>query len=133
LAQFLLQASGLREFWRAYRPRIDLRDPGVRRILALAGTVAAGLVVTIIANLIDVNLFLRLPEGNLTSREYATRIIQFPLGIVGLAVSFAVLPTLSRLNPGAGGTLAEYRAALAFAIKLVLVLMLPALAVGVAL
>ena len=37
LAQFLLQASGLAPFWRAYRPRIDLADPGVRRILALAG------------------------------------------------------------------------------------------------
>ena len=32
--------------------------------------------------------------------EYATRIIQFPLGIVGLAVSFAILPTLSRFNDG---------------------------------
>ncbi|HEV7664225.1 MAG TPA: lipid II flippase MurJ, partial [Chloroflexota bacterium] len=27
LAQFLLQASGLRRFWVAYRPRIDLQDP----------------------------------------------------------------------------------------------------------
>ena len=32
LAQFLLQASGLRSFWRAYRPHIDLEDPAVRRI-----------------------------------------------------------------------------------------------------
>src|SRR4030081_1873972 len=46
LAQFLLQASGLSAFWRAYRPRFDLTDPAVRRILALGGTVAAGLVVT---------------------------------------------------------------------------------------
>src|SRR5712671_1764836 len=42
LAQFLLQASGLRPFWRAYRPGIDLSDPAVRRILTLGGTVAAG-------------------------------------------------------------------------------------------
>jgi putative peptidoglycan lipid II flippase len=133
LAQFGLQASGLREFWRVYRPHIDLKDPAVRRILTLAGTVAAGLVVTTIASLIDVNLALRLPEGNYTSMQYATRIIQFPLGIVGLAVSFAILPTLSRLNPGGGGSLAEYREALAFGIKLVLLLMLPALAIVAAL
>src|SRR5450631_4435959 len=56
LAQFLLQASGLAPFWRAYRPRIDLADPSVRRILALAGTVAAGLVVTAAGQLIDRNL-----------------------------------------------------------------------------
>jgi putative peptidoglycan lipid II flippase len=61
--------------------------------------------------------------------QYATRMIQFPLGIVGLAVSFAILPTLSRVNPGAGGSLAEYRDALVFGIKLVLLLMLLALVV----
>ena len=133
LAQFGLQASGLRDFWRVYRPHIDLKDPAVRRILTLAGTVAAGLVVTTVASLIDVNLALRLPEGNYTSMQYATRVIQFPLGIVGLAVSFAILPTLSRLNPGAGGNLGEYRDALAFGIKLVLLLMLPALAIVAAL
>jgi putative peptidoglycan lipid II flippase len=133
LAQFLLQASGLRDFWRAYRPRIDLQDPAVRRILGLAATVAAGLLVTATGSLIDRNLALSLPAGNLTSMDYATRIIQFPLGIVGLAVSFAILPTLSRLNPGGGGSLSEYREALVFGIKLVLLLMLPTLAIVAAL
>jgi putative peptidoglycan lipid II flippase len=65
--------------------------------------------------------------------QYATRIIQFPLGIVGLAVSYAILPTLSRLNPGGGGNLDEYRDALVFGIKLVLLLMLPAFAIVAAL
>jgi putative peptidoglycan lipid II flippase len=116
-----------------YRPRIDLADPGVRRILRLAGTVAAGLVVTAVSQLIDRNLALRLPEGSLTSMEYATRVIQVPLGIVGLAVSFAILPTLSRLNTGVRDSLVEYRSALAFGIKLVLLLMLPILALVAAL
>lgn len=133
LAQFLLQASGVRRFWVFYRPRIDLADPGARRILRLAGTVAAGLAVTIVAQLIDRNLALRLPDGNLTSMEYATRMIQFPLGIVGLAVSFAILPTLSRFSLGAEASLAEYREALVFGLKLVLLLMLPALALVAAL
>jgi putative peptidoglycan lipid II flippase len=126
LAQFLLQASGLAPFWRAYRPRVDLADPGVRRILTLAGTVAAGLVVTAMSQLIDRNLALRQPEGSLSSMEYATRVIQFPLGIVGLAVSNAILPTLSRFNDRTRENLAEYRAALVFGLKLVLLLMLPA-------
>src|SRR5579859_2851209 len=126
LAQFLLQASGLAPFWRAYRPRIDLADPGVRRILALAGTVAAGLVVSAAGQLIDRNLALRQPEGSLSSMEYATRIYQFPLGIVGLAVSYAILPTLSRFSDDARGSAAGYREALLFGLKLVLLLMLPA-------
>ncbi|MGI9147847.1 MAG: murein biosynthesis integral membrane protein MurJ [Chloroflexota bacterium] len=126
LAQFVLQASGLAPFWRAYRPRVDLADPGVRRILALAGTVAAGLVVTATVQLIDRNLALRQPEGSLSSMEYATRIIQFPLGIVGLAVSNAILPTLSRFDDRTHAVGAEYREALVFGLKLVLLLMLPA-------
>ncbi|HEY0583708.1 MAG TPA: murein biosynthesis integral membrane protein MurJ, partial [Chloroflexota bacterium] len=125
LAQFLLQASGLGPFWRAYRPRIDLRDAGVRRILALGGTVAAGLVVTAAGQLIDRNLALRLPEGNLSSMEYATRVIQFPLGIVGLAVSFAILPTLSAFKEPTAEHRSGYREALLFGLKLVLLLMLP--------
>jgi putative peptidoglycan lipid II flippase len=125
LAQFLLQAAGLAEFWRAYRPRIDLADPAVRRILKLAGTVAAGLVVTVIGQLIDRNLAASLPEGSLSSMEYATRVIQFPLGAVGLAASFAILPTLARFSDDSP---AEYRDALVFGLKLVLLLMLPAFA-----
>ena len=128
LAQFVLQASGLRPLWRAYRPRIDLSDPGVRRILRLGGTVAAGLVVTATGQFIDRNLASGLPEGSLTSMEYATRVIQFPLGIVGLAVSFAILPTLSRFSDAAESSLPDYRAALVFGLKLVLLLMLPAFA-----
>jgi putative peptidoglycan lipid II flippase len=130
LGQFCLQGSGLIAFWRVYRPRIDLADPGVRRILKLAGTVAAGLVVTTIGLLIDRNLASHLPEGNVTSMEYATRLIQFPLGIVGLAVSYAVLPTLSlHAKSASPGDLTNYRAALLFGLKLVLLLMLPALAI----
>lgn len=130
LAQFFLQASGLREFWHLYRPRIDLTDPGVRKILVLAGTVAAGLTVTTVQVFIDRNLASHLPEGNVTSMEYSTRLIQFPLGIVGLAISYAVLPTLSRFARNAAeGDITDYRAALEFGLKLVLLLMLPALAV----
>jgi len=88
--------------------------------------VAAGLLVTAAVQLIDRNLALRQPEGSLSSMEYATRVIQFPLGIVGLAVSNAILPTLSRFHDRTRESVAEYREALVFGLKLVLLLMLPA-------
>jgi putative peptidoglycan lipid II flippase len=133
LAQFGLQASGLRAFWRVYRPHLDLQDPAVRRILTLVATVATGLVVAAIGQLIDRNLALTLPAGNLSSMEFATRVIQFPLGIVGLAVSFAVLPTLSSYYAQAEEGLSGYRDTLVFGLKLVLLLMLPILAGVIAL
>jgi len=129
LAQFTLQAFGLREFWRAYRPRIDLADAAVRRILALGATVAAGLLVTIAGQLIDRTLASSLPEGSVTLMEFATRVIQVPLGIVGLAVSYAVLPTLARFSAGDESSVADYRSALLFGLKLVLLLMLPTYAI----
>ena len=134
LAQFLLQASGLRAFWRAYRPRIDLADParaphpGARRHRRRRAWSSPSP-----ASSSTATWRRRLPEGSLSSMEYATRVIQFPLGIVGLAVSFAILPTLSRFNDGADGEPGGYREALVFGLKLVLLLMLPALAVLAAL
>jgi putative peptidoglycan lipid II flippase len=128
LGQFLLQAAGLRAFWRAYRPRIDLRDPAVRRVLALSGPVAAGMLVTVAGYALDVNLASRLPAGSLSAKQYATTLIQFPLGMVGLAASVAILPTLSRLGGGAEASARGYREALLFGVKLILLLMLPTLA-----
>ncbi|MDQ3809537.1 MAG: murein biosynthesis integral membrane protein MurJ, partial [Chloroflexota bacterium] len=133
LAQLVLQALGLPSFWRAYRPRIDLADPAVRRILALGATVALGLLVTIAGQLIDRSLASLLAEGSLTRMEFATRVIQVPLGIVGLAVSYAVLPSLSRSSTGPDASLASYRAALLFGLRVVLLLMLPTLALIAAL
>src|SRR6185295_3185121 len=133
LAQFLVQAFGLREFWRVYRPHLDLGDPAVRRILTLGATVAAGLLVTIAGQLIDRTLASSLTAGSITLMEFATRVIQVPLGIVGLAVSYAVLPTLARFSTGPESNLAAYRDALLFGLKLVLLLMLPIFAIVAAL
>jgi putative peptidoglycan lipid II flippase len=128
LAQMLLQAAGLRSFWRVYRPSIHLSDPATRRVLALYGPVAAGMLVTVAGYFIDRNLASRLPDGHMTAMQAATTLIQFPIGLVGIAASYAVLPTLSRFGKGIEENLAEYRATLVFGLKLILLLMLPALA-----
>jgi len=133
VAQLLLQAAGLRELWTAYRPRIDLNDPGIRRILKLGATVAAGLLVTIAGQVLDRWLASHLAEGSLQRMDFATRVIQFPLGIVGLAVSFAVLPTLAQFSTGPERNLGAFRDALVFGLELVLLLMLLALALVAAL
>lgn len=128
LAQFVLQAAGLVRFWRVYRPHIDLDDPGVRRVLQLAAPVTAGMLVTIAGYAIDTNLASRTPAGSLSAKLYATTLIQFPLGMVGWATSYAVLPTLSRFGAGVEESVGSYRDALLFGMKLILLLMLPILA-----
>ena len=133
LGQVLLQAPGLGRwhFW----PSLDLDRPELRAILRLYGPVALGMIVTIVGIVIDRNLASGLAEGSLSVMNYATRLIQFPLGLVGTAVSFAVLPLLSR-HASTLATAAEagtadpdavegYRETLRFGARVVLLLMLP--------
>lgn len=132
--QVLLQAPGLGR-WR-YRPLLELHRPEVRAILRLYLPVALGMIVTIAGIVIDRNLASRLAEGSLSVMNYATRLIQFPLGLVGTAIAFAVLPLLSRhasalAAAAQGGTpapdaAADYRETLRFGVRFVLLLMLPA-------
>jgi putative peptidoglycan lipid II flippase len=141
--QVLLQVPGLGR--PRYRPALDLRSPEVRAILRLYTPVALGMIVTIVGIVIDRNLASRLAEGSLSVMNYATRLIQFPLGLVGTAISFAVLPPLSEhasaLAAARAGKIAEgksgaaatvqvaldgYRETLRFGARIVLLLMLPA-------
>jgi putative peptidoglycan lipid II flippase len=122
--QVLLQLPGLRGM--AYRPVLDLRHPGVRRILKLYAPVALGIGFSIVGTLLDRNLASRQGQSALATMRYATTLIQFPLGLVAAAVSFAVLPTLSR--QAAAREEHAFRATLAMGIKVVLLLILPATA-----
>lgn len=70
--------------------------PQVRRILALYLPVALGLLVSALGIALDTHLASRTGEGNLAAMRFATTMIQFPLGLLAAATSFAVLPTLSR-------------------------------------
>lgn len=136
VGQVLLQWPGLGR-WR-FRPSLDLTRPEIRAILRLYGPVALGMIVTIVGIVIDRNLASGLAEGSLSVMNYATRLIQFPLGLVGTAVSFAVLPLLAKHASAlaaaaqAGTTDADaaegYRETLRFGARIVLLLMLPATA-----
>ncbi|MFO7167179.1 MAG: murein biosynthesis integral membrane protein MurJ [Chloroflexota bacterium] len=105
---------------------MDLRHPGVRRILRLYAPVALGIGFSVIGIILDRNLASRLEAGTIPTMRYATTLIQLPLGLVAAAVSFAVLPTLSR-QAEAREELA-FRTTLAMGIKVVLLLILPAAA-----
>jgi len=78
------------------QPVLDLRHPGVRKILKLYAPVALGIAFSVIGIVLDRNLASHVGDNALTIMRYATTLIQFPLGLVATAVSFAVLPTLSR-------------------------------------
>jgi putative peptidoglycan lipid II flippase len=78
---------------RLSRPRLT---PAVRRTLAVMapGTIGAG--VTQLNLLISTALASFLPGGSVSYLYYADRLNQLPLGVVGIAVGTAILPSLSR-------------------------------------
>ena len=127
VAQVLFQLPPLIRRKMTFALGIDLRDPDLRRILLLYAPVAAGLVVSGALVFIDRNLASRTGAGSISAMQFATRIIQFPLGIIPTAISFASLPVLARR----AGDLPSFRQTLGTGLRLIIFLVVPA-AVGLA-
>lgn len=123
LLMVLIQLPPLIKARMHFRPLLDLKHPEVRRIGKLCLPVAAGMVVTIIGIVIDRRLASHTGAGNLSAMQYATKIVQLPLGLISTALGVAILPTLSRhaMEPG----LERYKAVLTRGLKYVLALILP--------
>jgi putative peptidoglycan lipid II flippase len=120
-AQVVLQLPGLRGA--ALRPRLELSHPGVQQILKLYAPVAVGVGFSVVGIILDRNLASQVGQNALSTMRFATTLIQLPLGLVAAAVSFAILPTLSRQ---AGQDEQGFRTTLAMGLKVVLLLVLPA-------
>jgi putative peptidoglycan lipid II flippase len=133
-SQFLVQVPSL---WRSRREvvvwagrYVSFRDPAVRKILILYAPVAAGIVVSIAGQIADLEFKTRLGQaGKFAAMQYATTLIQFPVGIVVAALGLAVLPFISR--DAAEGKIGDLKEKLALGFRVVLVIMIPA-AVGFA-
>jgi putative peptidoglycan lipid II flippase len=111
------------------RPRPNLDHPGVRRILKLMVPTLFGSSVAQISLLLDVLIASLLFTGSITWLYYADRMMEFPLGLFGVALSTVILPTLSGLHAGRNG--GQFRRTLDWALLLGLMVGLPA-AIGLA-
>ena len=94
------------------------------------GPAALGTGVQQVNSFVDVLLASLLPAGAISWLYYADRLYQLPLGVVGIALATALLPTLSRQAQGTDP--AEARASLNRAVEIGLVLALPAAAALIA-
>jgi putative peptidoglycan lipid II flippase len=126
LGQLAIQAFGLRGL--GYHPILNVRHPIMRRIARLYAPVALGIMFLIAGMIVDRWLASGFPAA-LATMQYATTLIQFPLGLVAAAIALAVLPTLSRQSAAADDT--AFRQTLAMGLKVVVLLITPA-AVGFA-
>jgi len=78
------------------RPRYGFRDPGVRRVMKLIGPAIFGVSVTQVNLLIDTLIASFLVSGSVSWLYYSDRLVEFPLGIFGVAIGTVMLPHLSK-------------------------------------
>ena len=120
--QVALQLPGLRDGLREIRLTVNWRHPGLRRIFKLYVPIILGLVITQASIYLGLGLAWDYVGGQSWMR-YATTLYQFPLGLVAVAVSSAILPTLSRQ---AADNAPEFKQTLVQGLNLVILLIVPA-------
>jgi putative peptidoglycan lipid II flippase len=126
-AQLLLQIPALMRLGLMPRPRWGWRHPGVRRIMKLMIPTLFGSSVAQVNLLIDSIIATFLVTGSVSWLYYSDRLLEFPLGVFGIALATVILPNLSQKH--AKASTAEFSATLDWALRLALIITVPA-AVG---
>jgi putative peptidoglycan lipid II flippase len=96
MLQIIIQLPSLIKQGFIYRPRLNFSDPDLRRIMKLMVPAIIGLAPLQITVLINTFFASGCEQGSLSWLTYAYRVLWFPIGIVGVSLSVATLPVVSR-------------------------------------
>jgi putative peptidoglycan lipid II flippase len=107
-------------------PRFDLhaKDDGVWRILKLMGPAVLGVSVAQISMITNTIFASFLKTGSVSWLYYADRLMEFPTGVLGVALGTILLPSLSKAY--AGKDEGEYSQLLDWGLRLTFILAAPA-------
>jgi putative peptidoglycan lipid II flippase len=128
-AQLAIQIPALLRRGMNFGPSFSISDPGVRQVARLMGPSFFGM------GVYQINLFVdtifatssRMPSGSITSLYVADRVMQLVLGSYAIAMSTALLPTMSHQH--AAGKWDEMKHTFGFSLRIVSFITIPA-AVG---
>jgi len=124
IIQVLIQIPSLMKLGLLPRFKLDLKHPGVRKVmfLMIPGIIAGG--VSQINMLVDTILASLLPTGSPSWLYVSDRLMQLPLGIFAIAIATVILPKLSNLF--ASESREQFSSTLDWSIRLILLIGLPA-------
>ena len=107
-------------------PRFEMKrdDEGVWRILKLMGPAVLGVSVAQISLIINTIFASFLATGSVSWLYYADRLMEFPTGVLGVALGTILLPSLSRAYAGSDDS--EYSQLLDWGLRLTFILAAPA-------
>jgi putative peptidoglycan lipid II flippase len=124
VGQVLLQWPALHRAGFRYRPTLDPRDPGLREVLRLMGPGTLGLAAVQINLLVNTVLATGEGTGAVSWLSYAFRLMYLPIGLFGVSIATAALPTLAR--QAARQAPDEMRRTVSSGLRLMLMLNVPA-------
>lgn len=111
-------------------PRINLRDAGVWRVMRQMGPAILGVSVSQISLIINTIFASFLVSGSVSWMYYADRLMEFPSGVLGVALGTILLPSLAKSF--SSGNQAEYSRLMDWGLRLCFLLALPcAVALGI--
>ncbi|HIJ21508.1 MAG: murein biosynthesis integral membrane protein MurJ [Gammaproteobacteria bacterium] len=124
VVQLLFQIPALLKLGMLPRPRFRWHDSGVRKIIKLMIPTLFGASVAQINLLLDLVIASLITAGSMSWLYYSDRLMEFPLGVFGIALSTVILPKLS-------GHFAEenheaFNRTMDWALRLVVLIALPA-------
>ncbi|REJ77901.1 MAG: murein biosynthesis integral membrane protein MurJ [Acidobacteria bacterium] len=122
LSQILIQVPSLIGVGFRFRPLISFTDKGVRRVMRLMGPAIIGTSAVQVKVMVDTFMVSGIEGGN-SWLPYAFRLMQFPIGVFGVAIGVASLPTLARL--GSENKIGEFRSTLSSSLGLVFFMTIP--------
>ncbi|MFZ4833685.1 murein biosynthesis integral membrane protein MurJ [Rouxiella sp. Mn2063] len=104
-------------------PRINLKDAGVWRVMRQMGPAILGVSVSQISLIINTIFASFLASGSVSWMYYADRLMEFPSGVLGVALGTILLPSLSRSF--SSGNHAQYNRLMDWGLRLCFLLALP--------
>ena len=124
LGQVLLQWPPLRRLGFRYRPTLDVRDPGLKRVLVLMGPGTIGLAATQVNVFVNTVVATGQGTGAVSWLEYAFRVMYLPIGLFGVSIASAAIPSLS--THAARSDLRALRDTVSKSLRMMLMLNVPA-------
>jgi putative peptidoglycan lipid II flippase len=124
VGQLAVQVPSLRRADALVTPSRDLRHPALRRVARLLLPAVFGLAAVQVTVFVNTLLASLLPAGSISFLYYADRVMEFPLGVFGIALASASLPAMSR--QAASGQTRALAETLNFTLRLSFYITLPA-------
>jgi putative peptidoglycan lipid II flippase len=129
IVQLAFQIPFLKKIGMLPNIRFSLKDAGMRRVIRQMGPAVFGVSIAQISLIINTIFASFLAVGSVSWLYYADRLMEFPSGVLGVALGAILLPSLSKCH--ADNNTAEYSKLLDWGLRLTIMLALPAaLALG---